>query len=157
MGNERHPSWTGQTDNTEHAGGGWAGVGGALASRRDSHTGTKELVYVDKTHTELPSFRSAPHGCICVQRDYDLWLEEGATEERNNTHGEETGVVSGASLACHITGRLRGNLWGQTHSPEGRLPTGEAKNDQCWLMNKKQLSQTLNVPTIRHERYGGYS
>lgn len=48
MGNEKHPPWTGQTEAAEELG------GGALASRRDSHTGTKELVSVDKTHTELP-------------------------------------------------------------------------------------------------------
>lgn len=38
--------------------------GRTLASRGESHTGTKEVVYKDKTHTELPSFRSWLHPCV---------------------------------------------------------------------------------------------
>lgn len=66
--------------------------GGVLASRRDSHTGTKELVYVDKTHgaSIVPLCPSWLH--LCAER-LDLWLEEGAT-------GTEQRVVRSASLAC---------------------------------------------------------
>lgn len=77
MGNEQHLSWTWawiRLSDTPHmrAARHWRRLGRRgrmLASRQDSHTGTKEVVYKDKTHTELPSFRSANHGYICVQRD----------------------------------------------------------------------------------------
>lgn len=97
MGNEKHSSGTrawirpSDTPHTRAIRACWrrlertgVGGGGTLASRGESHTGTKEVVYTDKTHTEMPSFHCAPPGYVCVQRDYGLVRRE----ERDNRRGD---------------------------------------------------------------------